>query len=319
MKKSIIVILLLVVISFAAQEARAVDILEVRVKRLYKEAEELTKKGDYDGALEAYNKAISYARDRDIKQFLMNAKKELQKKRRRKPEAIGIPPAEKAVSSVAPEEMKKKEVVPSTEEAKPQEEMISEEKARLEEERMKLEAERKKLEEERAGLEAAKIRAEQAESEAKAAEEQKIKEEEEEALALEKEEKDKEAEKVTRTEPVGREDEADTDAADLEQRKERETNDRVVYEGSAYRYRVKQILTNAYSKFKETAVKIETDEKLKRIESKLNKLTALDSQAEEFMTEGQYEKAQGIYRSILDMSKDPDIKEYIKRDKQLNQ
>jgi len=299
--------------SLAAQEARAVDILEVRVKRLYKEAEELTKKGDYDGALEVYNKAIGYARDKDIRQFLMNAKKELQKKRRQKGGAAEIPPAEKAVSGVAPSEMKKQEATPQAEEVKPKEEIASEERARLEEERAKLEAERKKLEEEKANLEAAKIRAEQAEREAKLAEEQKAKEEEEDAAAVEKEEKGKEVEEATRTEEVGREDEAD--AADLEQRKEREANDRVIYESSTYRYRVKQILNNAYNKFKETAVKIETDEMLKRIESKLSKLTALDNQAEEFMTQGQYEKAQDIYKKILEMSKDPDLKEYMKKQK----
>ncbi|MDP3789103.1 MAG: hypothetical protein Q8R48_01725 [Candidatus Omnitrophota bacterium] len=293
-------------ILLSAQAAIAVDILEIRVKRLYKEAEELTKKGDYDEALKAYNKAISYAKDKDIKQFLMNAKKELQKKRRQKPVAAEVPPAEKSVSGITPSEMKKKEAAPPAEESMPEEKMTSEEQARLKEERAKLEAERKKLEEERASLEAAKIRSEQAEREARLAEEQKTKEEEE-AAALEKEEEDKGA---TPIKEISLESEAD--AADLEQRKEREAKDRAIYENNTYRYRVKQILDNAYNKFKETAVKIETDERLKRIESKLNKLTALDNQAEEFMVEGQYEKAQDLYKKILDMSKDPDLKEYIK-------
>lgn len=311
MRKKIVFILLLAVISLAAREARAVDILEIRVKRLYREAEEFTKKGDYDEALKTYNKAIGYAEDKDIKQFLMNAKKELQKKRRKIPGAAEIPSAGKAVSGVAPSEMKEQEATLPAEEARSKKDAASEERARLEEERAKLEAERKKLEEERAGLEAEKIRAEQAVREAKLEQEQKTKEEEEDAAAIEKEEKSKDAEEAARAEKAGREDE--TDAADLEQRKEREAGDRAAYEGSTYRYRAKQILANACNKFEETAVKIETDERLKRIESKLSKLTALDNQAEEFMAERQYEKAQDIYKKIMDMSKDPDLKEYMRK------
>lgn len=121
MKKNVVFIVLLAVMLLYARDAQAVGILEIRVKRLYKEAEELTKNGDYDGALEAYSKAIGYARDKDIKQFLVNAKKELQKKRRQKPGAAEMPPAEKAVSGIASEEMKVQEAAPPTEEAKPKE------------------------------------------------------------------------------------------------------------------------------------------------------------------------------------------------------
>ena len=77
MKRNIVLLVLLALMLLTAREACAVDILEIRVKRLYQEAEEMASRGDYDGALESYNKAIGYAKDKDIRQFLMNAKKEL--------------------------------------------------------------------------------------------------------------------------------------------------------------------------------------------------------------------------------------------------
>jgi tetratricopeptide (TPR) repeat protein len=71
----------------ACREAIAVDIFEIRVKRLYRDAVALTEKGDYAAALKAYNKAIGWAKDKDIKQFLINARKELQDMRCRNGEA----------------------------------------------------------------------------------------------------------------------------------------------------------------------------------------------------------------------------------------
>jgi len=45
---------------------------EREIKRLYREASELVKRGGFDDAIELYNKAIEMAEDEDIKRFLVN-------------------------------------------------------------------------------------------------------------------------------------------------------------------------------------------------------------------------------------------------------
>jgi tetratricopeptide (TPR) repeat protein len=215
--RSFVLLFLFFSVFIIAQEAFAIDILEIRVRRLYKEAETLTGKGDYDAALQAYNKAINIAKDKDIKQFLVNARKELQKKRHEqggergvlspKEEAV-IPVAEKVTSGVEPEKS-----------AAPEKEQVQ----------------------------------------------------------------------IT------------------------EGSTKISDESTNYRYQVKDILNNAQDKLKETASKAQEEETRERIEAKINKLKALDQQAEALMSQRQYEKARDIYEEILNMSKDTDIKEYLKK------
>ncbi|MFH0840265.1 MAG: hypothetical protein V1883_04540 [Candidatus Omnitrophota bacterium] len=344
-KKLVICICLSALISLFAEEANAVNILEIRVKRLYQEAQILVEKGDYDGAIEIYNKAILMAKDRDVKQFLINAKKEIQRKKRAEKGDFRIFRIEEE-----PEEMIFKPMMGGV----PEE---PEEKAGLEEERAQLEAERKKLEAERVIFEDEKREKELAEEKAPIEEERKrleadkarFEEERSKAVAtssFEEERRHAEAERqkalkafeetpervMRKEEPVSEEKEpeevfiagqeapdVDTESADLEERKEREARDRAIYESSFYRLEVKEILRNVQDKLKEASVKLEEEAAFKKTEAKLNDLLALDQQAEALVAEGNYEKAKRIYENIFSMSKDPDLKKYIKRQRQSNQ
>jgi tetratricopeptide (TPR) repeat protein len=109
--------------------------------------------------------------------------------------------------------------------------------------------------------------------------------------------------------------EAEADA-DLEARKGRETRDRAIYESSYYRLRVKEILNNVAKRMRDASDKVEEQEAYEKVEPKISKLTALDQQAEDFMSKGEYEKAKAVYEEILTMSKDADLKEYIKKQKE---
>jgi len=328
--KKALFLVIFTAILLAAQSALAIDILEIRVKRLYKEAEAFEEKGDYDGAIKAYNEAIGFTKDRDIRQFLINAKKEAQKKRRQEHGAVEISPPKGELEKPSTEKVTGGEGREETEKTGLEEEKVrlaverrrlEEERARLEEERRKAEAaklaeEKAKLEEEKASLEREKAMLEEEKQKEKAAKQAEVKEEK----------RPEEAEKqvVPPEEEITTEDlakieekkhEEQEESAELEKRKEREAQDRAIYESTNYRYQVKEILNSARNKLKQTAARIKVEETLKRIEAKINKLAALDRQAEEFMSQGQYEKARGLYKEILNMSKDPDLKEYIKQQK----
>jgi len=110
-------------------------------------------------------------------------------------------------------------------------------------------------------------------------------------------------------------DAAEKKSAELEQRKEREARDRAVYESTNYRYEVKDILNGAVSKMGEATSALEATELEKRTEAKINKLTSLDQQAEELVSQKRYEEARNIYEEIMGMSKDPDLKKYIGKQK----
>ncbi len=304
------------VVLLAAQSAFAVDILEIRVKRLYKEAQALAENGDYDGAIEIYNKAILMAKDKDIKQYLINAKRALQKKKRAERGDYRIFRMEEKPEEMIFEPMTGG-VTPAPKAETPEEKQTAEEKSRLEKERAALEAERRQLEAERARLEEEKSETAEASFEEKRrrAEEERQKAlkafEETPEKVMHKEELPEEA-AVAEQKP-SEEKESDTD---LEARKEREARDRMIYESSAYRLRVKEILNGVKNRMKEASLKVEEEEAYTRVESKIHQLTALDQQAEEFLSKGEYEKAKGVYEEILTMSKDADLKAYIKKQKE---
>jgi len=78
MKKPFILAVFLICALFLCPEAiGAEDVTrDMKVKRLYYQAEDLVEAGSYDKAIKKYNEAIKLSRDKDITRFIKNAKDE---------------------------------------------------------------------------------------------------------------------------------------------------------------------------------------------------------------------------------------------------